>query len=119
MAVLHMDSLVTKSNPTAILEAIKTLPQGIDAAYDQAIERMKSQSDEQWERAQLALVWTVHAQRPLHLEEFNHALTIRNGKPSISEFDVEDGEMFVSACAGLVIVEKGSQLVRLVRKCDL
>ena len=119
MAVLHMDSLVYETNAQAVLDALETLPEGIDEAYDSALNRMGSQGKKAFEQAKRTIMWVVSTQRPLHLDEFNHALTIKAGKTSISKLEVEKGERFVSKCAGLVVVEKGSKLVRLVRKCSV
>ena len=112
MAVLHLNSLTTQTSPLDFRRALHKLPDGIDAAYDQTIQRIKER--QQWELAELALTWTVLAQRPLHIDEFNHALTIKAGMSIIDPEAVQIGEIFVSECAGLVVVEDGSQLVRLV-----
>ncbi|KAK3707030.1 hypothetical protein LTR37_012362 [Vermiconidia calcicola] len=114
LAVLHMDSLAGQSKPNAMRKALKMLPEGLDAAYDQAVQRMKDFKD--WTRARSALTWIVQAQRPLHIEEFSHALSIESGMTSLDKGDVEVGEVFVDECAGLVVIEPGSQLVRLVHE---
>ena len=55
LAVLHLDSLLTKTNPAAVIKAINSLPQGIEGAYDQAMERIRAQGVEERERAELTL----------------------------------------------------------------
>lgn len=114
MAVLHMESLAKKTNVAAVRRALDSLPAGLEGAYDDALKRI--QDGRQWDLARLAIIWTVQAQRPLHLAELNQALTIKSGSRFIDEDEVEDGVMFVSECEGLVIIEQGSKLVRLVRK---
>ena len=114
MARLHMDSLKSQTTVKGVAQALDNLPGGLDAAYDQAVQRMRD--GKQWDLAELALTWTVHARRPLHLNEFNHALSIKAGMTEIDEDEIQDGEMFVSECAGLVVIEKGSLLVRLVHE---
>lgn len=116
LAKLHMDSLMSETSGRGVLEALKTLPSGLDEAYDKALARIESQGPKSQSKARLALMWTVYAMRPLHLEELNHALTIRANQAIIEDLDVEDGELFVSQCAGLVLIDHESQLVRLVRK---
>ena len=114
MARLHMNSLKAQTTVGDVRRALETLPKGLDDTYDQTVQRM--QDGRQWELAKQALMWTVQARRPLHLNEFNHALTIQSGMLEIDEDDIQDGEMFISECAGLVIVDKGSLLVRLVHE---
>jgi hypothetical protein len=39
--MLHMDSLVNKSNLRAIRNTLKALPEGVYATYDEAMERIR------------------------------------------------------------------------------
>lgn len=76
--------------------------------------RIGSQVPDQVEIAKQALSWITCAKRPLTTAELLHALAIER---ETSEFDTDSVpqlEDVVSSCAGLVTVDKESDVVRLV-----
>ena len=68
LAQLHMDSLMSKPTPGDIKVALKNLPrgeQGLDATYEQAMERIEGQEADFRKLARQVLSWVIHAKRPL------------------------------------------------------
>ncbi|QKX61014.1 uncharacterized protein TRUGW13939_08160 [Talaromyces rugulosus] len=117
LARLHLNSLVGKRAPKAVLNALNNLASGSDAyhhAYKDVIERIKSQVKDQEELAREALSWITCARRPLSTAELQHALAVELGEPELDKDDIPYVEDIVSACAGLVIVDKESDVIRLV-----
>ncbi|KAL4961712.1 ankyrin repeat domain-containing protein [Aspergillus stella-maris] len=116
LAKLHLDSLVGKRSQKAVQTALKSLPSGsnpYDSAYQTAMERIQGQVTDQREMAKQVLAWITCA-GPLTTRELQHALAVEIGQPYLDESNVSDVEDIVSVCAGLVIVDEQSNIIRLV-----
>jgi ankyrin repeat protein len=112
-----MDSLLSKPTPGDIKKALKNMPRGIgglDTMYEQAMKRIKDQNEELQELAMKVLSWVTHAKRPLTILELQHALAAKDGTVELDEDFVPEVEDLVSFCAGLVTVDKQSDLVRWI-----
>lgn len=115
--MLHVDSLRdkrTKSKVQSTLETLSRGSEGLEKAYDDAIERIKSQLPEDNALATNVLSWITYAQRPLTTTEISHALAVELGKEEIDLDNILDIDDIVSVCAGLVTVDKESDIIRLV-----
>ena len=97
-------------NAAEVRKALECLPKGNEAlsgAYHQVMKRIQAQKQGYKGLAQKALGWITYAKRPLSLDEMRYALAIQ---PGASEFDIEnlcDLDEIISACGGLVVVERG------------
>jgi ankyrin repeat protein len=111
---LHIDSLQGKRSAKSVRQGLKTLPAGLDAAYTIAMSRIESQLDEEVETAKDVLSWISYATRPLTPLELQYALAIEDHQLFIDEDNIPDIEDLISICAGLVIVDEQSGVVRLV-----
>jgi ankyrin repeat protein len=83
-------------------------------AYDKAIQRIDGQMDGDKARAREVLSWITYAKRPLTTAELCCALAV---EPEEAELDLEnipDVEDMLSVCAGLVVVDQESAVIRLV-----
>jgi hypothetical protein len=116
MAALHMDSLVGKSNIRAVRNALEKLPAGVNATYDEAMERIRGQGEEDKNLADRVLFWIVYARRRLSLKELQHALTVSPGMTEMDTDAIVPESILTAVCAGLVVIEKRSSAVRLIRK---
>ncbi|KIM95293.1 hypothetical protein OIDMADRAFT_34064 [Oidiodendron maius Zn] len=117
LAQLHLDSLIGKRSAKAIRTAIAKLPTGAnvyDCAYDDAIDRIEGQLQDQEELAKQVLSWITCAKRPLTTLELQHALAIEVGDYELDEENLPQLEDMVSVCAGLVTIDEKSGIVRLV-----
>jgi ankyrin repeat protein len=76
--------------------------------------RIKAQEPDHQELALQTLSWISLAQRPLTVEEIQHALAIEEATTALDLDNISDIEDIVSVCAGLVVVDEKSQIVRLV-----
>ena len=122
MAKLHMDSLASKSSLRDVRNALKTLPTQVNATYDEVMVRIRAQNADDRGLAEKVLSWIVYARRPLSLLELQHAIAIT---PDMLDMDPEalvDELILIDVCAGLVIIDEKSSIIRLVRKspfgCD-
>jgi hypothetical protein len=114
LAQLHMASLSTKPNRKAIREALEKLPEQLDGTYDEVMRRIENQNNDDRIIAQRVLGWISFAKRPLSLLELQHALATEPRASSFDEDNIMDEELITSTCAGLVIVDQESSIVRLV-----
>ena len=86
----------------------------LDDAYKKAIQRIKGQLRGDYELAKKVLSWITYAQRPLMTAEICCALAVELGEKELDPENVPDVEDLVSVCAGLVVVDEESAIIRLV-----
>ncbi|KAF8132702.1 ankyrin repeat-containing domain protein [Mycena galopus ATCC 62051] len=111
---LHIDSLSTKNTISRVREALNALPEGLYRSYDIAMQRIDAQNKEDRRTAHLTIIWVANAKRPLTIKELQVALAIEPDMQQVNEENLMDIDIILSVCAGLVIVDKGSSVVRLV-----
>lgn len=117
LAQLHLDSLAGKRSPKALRTCLANLPSGSGAyhrAYDHAVERIERQHDDQVELAKQVLSWITCAMRPLTTAELQHALAVEPDTMELDEENLPDIRDMVTVCAGLVTVDRESDVIRLV-----
>jgi ankyrin repeat protein len=117
LAQLHLDSLIEKRSPKAIRASLKRLSKGSEAydqAYGEAMERIEDQIADSQKLAKQVLSWITCAKRPLTTAKLRHALAIEIGESEFDEENLPDIEAMVSVCAGLVTVDKESDIIHLV-----
>ncbi|KAJ6565253.1 hypothetical protein DFH09DRAFT_821023, partial [Mycena vulgaris] len=83
-------------------------------SYNIAMQRIEGQSEDDRRTACSTLIWVVNAKRPLKVSEITAALAIKPGAQSLDEDYLMDIETILAVCAGLVILDKESSVVRLV-----
>ncbi|KAF3318690.1 hypothetical protein TWF173_006705 [Orbilia oligospora] len=85
----------------------------LEEAYDKTMERIEKKTE--FSRlAKNALQWIVYSRRPLTVLELRHALGVEVGKDEMDYENIPNIEDVVSVCAGLVVVDKERDIVRLV-----
>ncbi|KAI1852914.1 hypothetical protein JX265_012942 [Neoarthrinium moseri] len=117
LAQLSLASLEGKRSPKALVRMLANLARGADAydvAYKNALERICGQGRDREELALQVLMWISCAKRPLTTTELRHALAVEVGEPEFSEDNIPDLEDTVSACCGLVVVDRETDIIRLV-----
>ena len=114
MAQLHIDSLSKKRNVRDIRRALANLPQGLDATYDDVMNRISSQDEEDCGLAKRVLGWIVYAKRPLTPDMLEHAVAFTPDCTELDEDALIDFEQLICVCAGLVVLDREVGTVRLV-----
>ena len=117
MAKLHLDSLVSKHTPKLLKQALANLPSGRHATaktYEEALNRIESQGDDQVDLAKKALSWITCTRKPMTGRRLRHALAVEIGEPEFDEENLSRVEDIVSVCAGLITVDTESKTVRLI-----
>ncbi|KAF3074188.1 Ankyrin-3 [Trichoderma lentiforme] len=117
IAHLYLHSLKGKINYNQVIDALQNLEKGSTAyekIYDDTMNRINSQCEEEKILATSVLSWLFLAKRPMRVAELQHALAV---KPNESDFDrrnMSDIETMTSVCAGLVTIDDESNIIRLV-----
>ncbi|KAN0073009.1 hypothetical protein V8E54_009123 [Elaphomyces granulatus] len=114
LAQLHLDSLAKKQNRRDVRIALKNLPKKLDDTYDDAMQRIWSQDDEDIRLAHNVLCWISCAFRPLAVTEIQHALAVQSEDRDLDDEALPDEHLLVSVCAGLVTTDRRSNVVRMV-----
>ena len=101
----------------AVKVALQELPKGskaLDSAYKEALQRIESQKLGCQQLAKLIMSWIVCAQRQLTTLELRYALAIEDQSSELDEDNFPDLSEVVAVCAGLVVIDGKSDVVRLV-----
>ena len=122
LAKLHMDSLASKPSLREVRNALKTLPTQVNDTYDEVMVRIRAQNPEDRGLADKVLSWIVYARRPLSLFELQHAIAVTPDMLDIEPEALVDELILIDVCAGLVVIDEKSSIIRLVREspfgCD-
>ena len=101
----------------AVKFALQELPKGskaLDSAYEDALQRIESQKMGCQQLAKSILSWIVCAQKHLTIPELRYALAIEDESPELDEDNLPNMSEVIAVCAGLVIIDEKSDVVRLV-----
>jgi len=87
--------------------------EGLGDAYKGTLSRIQAQPGSRSKLGMEVLMWVSHAERPLHVDEFRHALGVE-GSTDLDIRNIPAIETLLSCSLGLVTIEKASSTVRLV-----
>ena len=107
MTRLHLKALADKVTFRDLKEALPNLPTTAVKLYQDALIRIKSQSEDESKVALRAISWTSHASQPLTAQAMLHAFAV---KPKDKKFDpdgVITDDQLITLCAGLLEVQSG------------
>jgi hypothetical protein len=110
-----MDRLIGQHSAAAVRKALENLPKEVDDTYDEAIQRIEGQAQDDRELAKRILAWITFARRPLNMKEFQNAMAVAPGMTSMDDENIIDEDILTSLCAGLVVMDGERTIVRLVR----
>ena len=119
LAALQIDRIFVARTVKNIKLALELMPRELDELYRQTLERIRNQAGDDGALGMRILSWITHAKRPLSVDELRHGLAVEydEGEGEPEEFD-EDNLLpqgsLVDVCAGLVIIDSTSQIIRLV-----
>ena len=116
MAKLHIDSLVSQRSAWEVRNALQNLPTEVNATYDEAMKRIQRQSAADKKLAERILSWITYSRRPLSYQELQHALAVTPEMTDTITEALVDKCFLIDICAGLVVIDDQSQIIRLARK---
>ena len=117
-----MDRVFATRTVKGIKIALASMPQKIDELYKLTLERIQQQAGDDGMLAMRILSWITHARRPLTVNELQHGLAVEHNDdedndlnaPELDTDNLLQPESLVDVCAGLVIIDPMSQIIRLV-----
>lgn len=109
-----MASLARKQSRRDLDQALQTIPKDLNGIYDDAMQRIYAQDEDSSRLAIQVLSWVSCARMPLTVLELQHALARDSFGTGVHDSDIVDEGFFISVCAGLVILDHESHIVRLV-----
>jgi hypothetical protein len=98
------------------MAAIDSLPSELNAIYQSTLERIRTQPKEDISLATRAIILLTYAFRSLRITELQHALAVSDDAETFDGDGVVVDQVIVSVCCGLIVVDKESKIVRLVRE---
>jgi ankyrin repeat protein len=104
----------TKKDVVRTLNQLRKGSTTLNSAYEGAIQRVEGQLSGDCALAKRVLSWIMYAQRPLTTAEIRCALAVELEKGELDLDNVPYIEDIVLVCAGLVIVDERSKIIRLV-----
>ncbi|KAJ7080063.1 hypothetical protein C8R44DRAFT_908954, partial [Mycena epipterygia] len=107
-------NLLMELTVQGVRQALESLPQGLRGTFDEVVDRINRQDEEERALAWLALSWVTNARRPLEPSELMVALSVQEGTTELNAENLLDTETILSVCAGLVIIDKEDNKVRLI-----
>ncbi|APA12249.1 hypothetical protein sscle_09g070190 [Sclerotinia sclerotiorum 1980 UF-70] len=117
LAHLHIEAIASELKISRIKKALTSLPNILDSSYDDAMKRiMEGQDKNRKNLAMNILMWLSCAKRILTVRELQHAIAIMELDPDEDELDEEDfyeQDLLLTVCAGLVVVDPESGIIRL------
>jgi ankyrin repeat protein len=117
LARLHIELLLDKRRIKEVKATLANLHNGeeaLDKAYKEALLRIECQTVGDCKLAKKVLSWISLAKRPLTVSEILCALAVEPDETAIDPENVPSIEDLVSVCAGLVVVDQESAVIRLV-----
>lgn len=111
LAKLYADTIVSKGSRRHIKKALKSLPEGLFNAYDDAMDRFGAQGQYDIEIALRLMHWVFYAHRPLTILEIEHALAVEIEDPEFDPDGILEIDKLISSCAGMVVINEESGVV--------
>ncbi|KAI9671036.1 MAG: hypothetical protein M1831_005121 [Alyxoria varia] len=114
MVRLYLDSIITKGNRRQIKATLNSLPDGLSAAYNDAMDRIKAQDQDRSSIAFKIIHWIFFAFRPLTASEINHALAVEEDDSDLDPDGIPEDNHLISSCVGMVVVNEQSGTIGFV-----
>ncbi|CAD6564823.1 MAG: hypothetical protein ASARMPREDX12_004447 [Alectoria sarmentosa] len=115
LAVLQIQTILSEPTAGEMEEALKRMPQGLNDAFQETLQRIQGLSDGRRRLGLNTLMWVSHVGRPLLVAELSDALAIKLGdSTTLNQKYRPSQKMMVDCCLGLVTVDEESSVIRLV-----
>ncbi|KAJ7137982.1 hypothetical protein C8R44DRAFT_606821, partial [Mycena epipterygia] len=90
------------------------MPSDLNSTYDEVMDWINRQSDDDRNLARRTISWISNAKRLLHVFELQEALAVEQRTTKLDPDNLLDIDTILSVCAGLVMVNEEDNLVRLI-----
>ncbi len=114
LAVLQIHAVLDSVSAGEMEEALDTMPQGLDDAFEETLQRIQVQPENRKTMAMNTLMWISHAKRPLLIGELVDVLAIKSSERSLNKRNRPSQRLVLECCFGLVTLDEESSVIRLV-----
>ncbi|KAL6713765.1 hypothetical protein ACLMJK_008257 [Lecanora helva] len=119
LAVLQIDRICVARTVKQIKNALNSMPKELDELYEDTLARIQKQPGEDGELGMRIIAWITHARRPLTVDELCHGLAVEcdcveEDSKTLDPDNILPFESLTDVCAGLIVIDPQSQIVRLV-----
>jgi len=97
-----------------MLQKVATTGVDLGSVYTRTLQRMEEQKGDRSRLGMEVLMWISHAKRPLTPSELRYAMAVEAGSMDLDKGDICPQDIIVRSCLGLVVVDEGSSIVRLI-----
>jgi hypothetical protein len=114
-----METISKISNLKKLKRALESMASGsysLDDAYNDTMERIKTQPDGMQADSIILLSFVTHASRALTVSELEHALAIEVDEPFFDTDNISDLREAIDSCSGLVEIDPEDQTVVLAHR---
>ena len=112
--MLQMQFILDAMTRAEIRKSLSNLSANLGEAFTDTIRRIDNEPENRRRAAKQALMWILHSCRPLQINELRYALAIEIGKTGFDTDNILQAKLIVDCCLGLVVIDDGSSVVRLV-----
>ncbi|KAF8467374.1 hypothetical protein BDZ91DRAFT_680549, partial [Kalaharituber pfeilii] len=116
LAQLHIDTITIRPTVKKIREALAMMPTNLYDAYENAMERVFNQEQEDRALAKTVISWAAYSLRPTTIKELQHALAIEIDTQDLDKEAVPDEDLLVSVCSGLLRIDRDRDYLGLVHR---
>ena len=118
LVALNIDAILGETSlgkRRKMLQKVATTGVDLDSVYTtQTLQRIREQKGDQSRLGMEVLMWISHAERPLTIGELRYSLAVETGWMDLNVENICPQAMVLRSCLGLVVVDKGSSIVRLI-----
>lgn len=112
--MLQIHAVLDSVSAGEMEEALDTMPQGLDDAFEETLQRIQVQPENRKTLAMNTLMWISHASRPLLMRELVDVLAIKSSERSLNKRNRPSQRLVLECCFGLVTLDEESSVIRLV-----
>ena len=109
-----MEAILREQRIAARRDKLKEMESALSGVYDRMLSRVKAQGEIKEKIGVAALMWVLHSERPLRVDELCHALAVEIGSADLDPENVPSMGTLLSCCQGLLVVAEETSTVRLI-----
>ncbi|RPA92068.1 hypothetical protein L873DRAFT_1711498, partial [Choiromyces venosus 120613-1] len=114
LATFYIDAILGETSIFERREMLHRIPAEFDDAYSMTLERVMKQRDDKAQLGIAALMWISFAERPLHVDELRHAISVEEGATDLNPDNIPSKETLLESCLGLITIDQGAPIIRVV-----
>ncbi len=115
LAALQVDRLLEQFSPKQDIKTLQPIPLDLKQMLNNTWRRIEElQPSSNGLIAKRALMWVLHAKRPLSMAELCTALSVPDNTPNFNQHTIPTPKLILQSCGGLIAVGDSGSTVSLV-----